>query len=323
MKNPFLLLLLALLIQSCAPRKAFTVEGAFHPGQQLKYRLTETGKMDFDTTTMPGGLSLPGRHQTLLRITELTYTVGAVTPEGAELDMVVSRIYEKETAGAEESVYDSDLAPAGVVRPDTVPWNAKTLEYYATIGRPLHLNLSPKGQVLSANGTEAAWAAVIARFDTLSTEQTALVEAARLRFNDSTLLAEQSTRWDIGLKKKVRVGQKWKKPFHMDKFHLDGTTIYRLTERNAGKALVGSSTKFVSDAHAAEPADDQESFLMRFALKGASTGRMVVNQPGVLILQKEDTLNMTGFLGIKFSFLKDWIDVPARFSMHYKYERVN
>lgn len=324
MKNQALLLFFALvtaLLQSCSPGKMLSFDGAFQPGQQLKYRLTENSETF--TEPLEGDQPIPATHNTSSKVTDYTYTVKAVHPDhSTDLDMVITRVRENETDGNGTTEYDSDLIPRDSVFDLAGGQSAgKALAYRILIGRAFHMKMSPQGKVLSMVGMDEAWDDIEQEFKTMSPMAGPMLKNVKTQFGDEAMTASQNDTWGFQPGKKVRTGQKWKRPYQFDAFKMSGSTVYTLREVNDKNARITFSTNLATDK--TNPGViDMGVIKIRYNLVGSGTGTITTDQPYALPRRIEQTMQMSGPMSVKTSYT-GWITVPLKVTWSTVFERVN
>ncbi len=325
MKNQtslFLIALAALLLHSCSPAKVLSLEGGFQPGQQLKYRLTE--KSETFTEPVSGEQDIPATHNLQTKVTDYTYTVKAVHPDrSVDLDMVITHVYEKETDNDGVTEYDSDsiLKDSSDFDLSAGKGAGKELVYRILIGRQFHLKMSPQGQVLSLTGMDEAWNEIERQFANESPMAGSMLKNVKTQFGNEAMRTTQNDTWAYQPTKKVRVGQKWKRPYKFDAFKLSGSTTYTLREQDDKSAKINFVTHLATDK-GSPGVIDMGVIKMRYDLVGTGTGTIITDQPHALPRRTEQTMVMSGPMGVKTSYT-GWITVPLKVTWTSVFERVN
>lgn len=320
MKNQNALLVAAFaaaLLQSCAPTKNVSIEGAFQPGQQFTYRMTEN--VDALTEAVEDPMPIPANHNIQHKETDYHYTVKAIRPDHSfDMEMVISRIYQKETTAEGDSEFDTD-------RPDPDSMSAKAhgqaMAFRVLIGHPFKMTLSPSGQVLSLHGMDDAWDEIEKKFRKESPLASNMLKNMKSQFGDETMKEGQNVLWAYQPGKKVRVGQKWKRPYSYDPLGLAGQTIYTLQEHSEKNARISFVTTLVSDKN--KPGEiDMGVVKIRYKLSGSGTGTILTDQPFAMPRRMEQSSVMSGPMEVKTAYT-GWITVPIKMTLSSVFERVD
>lgn len=311
MKNQAILFLLAFaaaLLQSCSPAKSLRFEQAFRVGDRLAYRQTEL------TETLAEAPTGETNTSTTKKITDYVYTVRAVRPDGSvDFDFRITHLYEKESDNDGEQEYDS-------ADPNLDTTEIKARMYRHMIGAPFQFTLSANGQVENFSGMDALWQKIEQELIRESPEAGMMLKGLKNQFGDDAMSAQQTEFWGFQPGRKVRVGQKWKRTALLNSFRIQGKSTYTLRELNDRGGRIDFATQYSTDPK--NPGMiDMDIVKIRYNLKGTGAGTIWTDQPAGLPRRLEQTLNMSGPMEIKMSFL-DWMKVPVTIQLSSVLERI-
>ena len=229
MKNQLLIIaagFIALWTTSCAPARQLSIQGAYKPGQQISYRLTEHTVTQ--TEALEGEMEIPATTSTQEKITDFNYTVKAVRPDNSiDLELKFTRVQDREADDKGETEYDTDQPiPDSLINLSEGGLAGKALAYNTLIGRSFQMRLSQDGKVLSVKGMNDAWDEIEQRFMEQSPLAGSMLKNMKKQFGDEAMRSGQNDYWGYLPGKKVRVGQTWKKPYEFACVKKDDSASY-------------------------------------------------------------------------------------------------
>lgn len=322
MKNQLLIIaagLIALWSTSCAPTRQLSIQGAYKPGQQISYRLTEHTVTQ--TEALEGEMEIPATTSNQEKITDFNYTVKAIRPDNSiDLELKFTRVQDREADDKGETEYDTDQPiPDSLINLSEGNLAGKALAYNTLIGRSFQMRLSQDGKVLSVKGMNDAWDEIEQRFMEQSPLAGSMLKNMKKQFGDEAMRSGQNDYWGYLPGKKVRVGQTWKKPYEFASFGLTGSTAYTLKSYDEKQARINFATNVGTDKD--KPAIlDMGMIKIRYNLQGKGSGHIDVDQPYATIRVYEQVLTMSGPMEVKTSFT-NWITVPITITVQSRLER--
>ncbi len=318
MKNQIFFLFIVLsaaFLHSCAPTKKLSLVGAFQPGQQFSYRVTETVESQTEAVDEP--MAIPANQTVQLKITDYRYTVKAIRPDqSVDMEMVIRRVYEKETNQEGTTEFDSDQPD-----PDSMAAKAqgKALAFRILVNHPFNMTLSPAGEVLSLRGMDDAWDEIEQKFREESPMASSMLKNMKTQFGDETMREGQNAFWNYQPGRKMAVGQKWKRPYSLSALNISGQTTYTLREYNDKNARIAFVSTYTSDKN--KPGVmDMGMIKIRYNLSGSGSGTITTSQPYATPQHIDQTMIMSGPMEVKTSFT-GWITIPIKMTMHSVLER--